>query len=332
MATVGIIGGGAFGTALGCVVRRSGHEVVIWAREPEVISHINGDHLNPMFLPEVALDPGIRAQADLAAVTRAGEFLLMAVPAQHVRAVAGAMRPHVRPSVTVVGCSKGIERGSLMLMPEVLAAMLPEATIAVLSGPSFAREMASDLPCGVVLACADWSAAEAVARHIGTHRFCIHLSDDVVGTALGGVMKNVVSIASGIAHGRHLGENARATIITLGLEEAIRLAVAKGGKASTFVGLAGAGDFMLTANSLASRNTSLGVALGQGKKLADVLAGRKQVTEGALSVEAVAGLARQLHVDMPITSALDSLLNGGADLDTAMARFLAHLPPLYRAG
>ena len=330
MARISIIGGGAFGTAMACVVRRSGHDVLLWAREPEVVASVNEVAANPHFLPDVRLPPGIRATGDLAEVTREGELVLVAVPAQHVRTIAGAMRPALRPGTTVVGCSKGIERGSCALMPEVLGDMLPEAIVAVLSGPSFAKEIAHDLPCGVVLACADWSAGEEAARRIANPRFCVHLSDDVAGAALGGVMKNVVSIASGIAHGRRLGENARATIVTMGLEESVRLGIAKGAKASTFLGLAGAGDFMLTANSLQSRNTSLGVALGEGRKLADILAGRKQVTEGAFSAEAVADLARQLHVEMPITEALDGLLNRGVDLEAAIGAFLAHLPVLYR--
>ncbi len=330
MARVSIIGGGAFGTAMACVVRRSGHEVLMWAREPEVVASINGERANPHFLPDVALIAGIRATGDLAEATREGELVLMAVPAQHVRTIAGAMRPALRPGTVVVGCSKGIERGSCALMPEVLADMLPEAVIAVMSGPSFAREIANDLPCAVVLACAEWSAAEEAARGIANPHFCVHLSDDVVGAALGGVMKNIVAIASGIAHGRKLGENARATIVTMGLEESVRLGLAKGAKAATFLGLAGAGDFMLTANSLQSRNTSLGVALGQGRKLAEILAGRKQVTEGAFSAEAAAALAARLHVEMPIADALDGLLNRGADLEVVLREFLAHLPALYR--
>jgi glycerol-3-phosphate dehydrogenase (NAD(P)+) len=217
-------------------------------------------------------------------------------------------------------------------MPEVLAHMLPEAVVAVLSGPSFAREIAADLPCGVALACAEWSVGESLARAISNPRFCVHLSDDVPGTALAGAMKNVISIASGVAHGRKLGENARATLITLGLAEAARLGIVKGARAETFLGLAGAGDFMLTAHSLQSRNTSLGVALGEGRRLADILGQRKEVTEGAFSVEAVAMLARQLHVEMPITQSLDGLLNGGLALDAAIAELMKHLPPLCRAG
>ena len=332
MAHVGIIGGGSFGTALACVVRRAGHEVLLWAREHEVVAAINNEGVNTHFLPGVPLVQGIHATGSLAAATRGKDFVLMAVPAQHVREIAADMRASMPKSTPVVSCSKGIERGSHALMPEVLAEMLPEAVVAVLSGPSFAREIAADLPCGVVLACADWSVGESVAREISSPRFCIHLSDDVVGAAIGGVMKNVISIASGIAAGRKLGENARATLVTLGLAEATRFGLAKGGHLPTFMGLAGIGDFMLTANSLKSRNTSLGVALGEGRRLADVLAERKEVTEGAFSVERVAALAQQLHVDMPITHALDSILNHGADLDATLAHFMAHLPPVFRTG
>jgi glycerol-3-phosphate dehydrogenase (NAD(P)+) len=314
------------------VVRRAGHEVQIWAREHEVVAAINNEGVNTHFLPGVPLVHGIRATGSIATATHGKDFILMAPPAQHLREVAADMRASLPKSTPVVSCSKGIERGSHALMPDVLAEMLPEAVVAVLSGPSFAREIAADLPCGVVLACADWSVGESIAQEISSPRFCIHLSDDVVGAAIGGVMKNVISIASGIAAGRKLGENARATLVTLGLAEATRFGLAKGAKLPTFMGLAGIGDFMLTANSLKSRNTSLGVALGEGRRLADVLAERKEVTEGAFSVEGVAALAKQLHVDMPITHALDAILNRGADLDATLAQFMTHLPSVYRSG
>ncbi|HXZ47990.1 MAG TPA: NAD(P)H-dependent glycerol-3-phosphate dehydrogenase [Usitatibacter sp.] len=331
MARISIIGGGAFGTALACVVRRSGHDVLLWAREPEVVESINRDRANPHFLPDVDLVPGIQATGDLARASAEAELVLTAVPAQHVRAITTSMRPSLPRGTPVVSCSKGIERGTCALMPEVLAETLPQATVAVLSGPSFASEIAKDQPCAVALACADASAAEKAARLVANPRFCVHMTDDVIGTALGGVMKNVVSIASGIAHGRKLGENARATIVTLGLAESARLGVAKGGRAETFLGLAGAGDFMLTANSLQSRNTSLGVALGEGRRLADILAGRKQVTEGAFSAEAAAELGRRLEVELPITEGLDALLNHGQDLDEAIGVLLRRHPPVYRA-
>jgi glycerol-3-phosphate dehydrogenase (NAD(P)+) len=332
MAKIGVIGGGAFGTAMACVTRRSGNDVLLWAREPEVAAAINEEGINPFFLKGVPLVPGVRATGDLQAAARDADFILMAVPAQHMRAVAAQMRPALRRLTPVVSCSKGVERGSCALMPEVLAEMLPEAVVAVLSGPSFAAEIARDLPCGVMLACHEWEVAESLAQSISNPHFCVHLSDDVVGTTLGGVMKNVIAIASGIVHGRKLGEDARATLITMGLAEAVHLGLAKGAKIETFLGLAGVGDFMLTAQSMQSRNTTLGIALGEGRKLQDVLAGRKEVTEGAFSVEGVAALARTLHVDMPVTFALDSLLNGGATIDEATSRFLKHLPPLCRTG
>ena len=332
MARVGIIGGGAFGTAMACVIRRSGHDCLIWAREPEVVAGINGEGVNPLFLAGVGLVPGITATNDIAPATRERDFILMAVPAQHVRGVAANMRAFLAAGTPVVTCSKGIERGTCALMPEVLAETLPGATVAVLSGPSFAREIAVDLPCAVTLACADDDVRARLAREIANPRFCIHPSDDVIGAAIGGVMKNVISIGSGIAAGRKLGENARATLITLGLAEAMRLGLAKGAKRDTFMGLSGIGDLMLTANSLQSRNTSLGVALGEGRKLAEVLAGRKEVTEGAFSTEAVAALARRLGVEMPITFALDEVLNHGAELEPAIARLIARLGGLVRAG
>ncbi|MGZ5066351.1 MAG: NAD(P)H-dependent glycerol-3-phosphate dehydrogenase [Usitatibacter sp.] len=332
MKRISVIGGGAFGTAMACVARRSGNDVVLWAREAEVVDSVNRDAENKRFLAGARMPPGIRATADLAQAAKDADFVLMAVPSQHMRAVAGALRPALARGVPVVSCAKGVERGSAQLMPEVLADMLPDAVIAVLSGPSFAREIASDLPCGVALACRDWAAGESVARELSNPHFCVHLSSDVPGTALAGAMKNVISIASGVAHARKLGENARATLITLGLEESARLGLAKGARIETFLGLAGAGDFILTAHSLQSRYTSLGVALGEGRRLADVLGERKEGTEGAFSVEAVALLARRLHVEMPITAALDGLLDGSLTIDAAIAHLLKHLPALCRAG
>jgi glycerol-3-phosphate dehydrogenase (NAD(P)+) len=331
MAKIGVIGGGAFGTAMACVLRRSGNETMVWAREPEVVAGINRDGVNALFLSGVRLVPGISATNDLAAASRDKDFIVVAVPAQHLRGVAANLRPSLPAGTPVVTCSKGVERGSCALMPEVLAETLPGAAIAVLSGPSFAREIAADLPCAVTLACADGRVRARLAREIANPRFCVHPSDDVIGAAIGGVMKNVIGIASGIAAGRKLGENARSTLVTLGLAETMRLGLAKGARAETFMGVSGVGDLMLTANSLQSRNTSLGVALGEGKKLADVLAARKEVTEGAFSIEAVASLAGRLGVEMPIAFALDEVLNHGADLDAAIARLMAALGAPGRA-
>jgi len=323
MARIGVIGGGAFGTAMACVVRRSGHDLLIWAREPEVVEDINHQRVNSHFLPGVRLPEGIRATNDMAEAAAGVEFLLLAPPAQRMREIAGRLAPFLAPGTPVVSCSKGLERGSLALMPEVLAEALPQSPPAVLSGPSFAKEIAIDLPCGVALGGVDGALARRLGALIANPRFGVQANQDPIGTAIGGVMKNVVAIASGVLAGRKLGENARATLVTLGLAEAIRFGLAKGARRETFDGLAGIGDMMLTANSLQSRNTSLGFALGEGKTLAEVLAGRKQVTEGAFSAEAVVTLAQRLGVDMPISSAVDRLLNHGASVDATVERLTA---------
>jgi glycerol-3-phosphate dehydrogenase (NAD(P)+) len=323
MARIAVIGGGAFGTAMACVVRRSGHEVTIWAREPEVAAAISQEGLNPLFLAGVRLPAGIRATFDMAVACKGAELLLLAPPAQHMRATAQRLAPLLAAGTPVVSCSKGLERSSLATMPEVLAQALPQATVAILSGPSFAREIACDLPCAVALASAELATARRLAALIANPRFGVHANADPVGTAIGGLMKNVVAIASGLAAGRKLGENARATLVTLGLAEATRLGVAKGARRETFDGLAGIGDMMLTANSLQSRNTSLGCALGEGKTLEEVLGARKEVTEGVFSAGAVATLARRLGVELPVCFAVDELLNRGASVDATLARLTA---------
>jgi len=323
MARIGVIGGGAFGTAMACVVRRSGHDVLIWARESEVVEDINRRGENTHFLAGVRLPDGIRATNDMGAAAAGADFLLLAPPAQHMREIAGRLRPSLAAGIPVVSCSKGLEQDSLALMPEVLAEALPGAPVAVLSGPSFAREIANDLPCGVALASADLALAGRLARSVANPNFGVHPNADPVGTAIGGLMKNVVAIASGVLAGRKLGENARATLVTMGLAEAIRFGLARGARRETFDGLAGIGDMMLTANSMQSRNTTLGFALGEGKTLQEVLAGRKQVFEGTFSAQAVVKTARQLGVDMPVSFAVDQLLNHGAGLEATIARLTA---------
>jgi glycerol-3-phosphate dehydrogenase (NAD(P)+) len=323
MARIGIVGGGAFGTAMACVLRRSGHAITLWAREPEVVAAVNRDSRNPQFLDGVDLPPGIAATADMGAAVHGAELVLLAPPAQHMRAVAVSLKSHLQENIAVVSCSKGIERETLALMPELLREVLPSSPAAVLSGPSFARELAAGLPCGVALACADPAAAVRLARTLAAPGFCVHPTGDVVGVALGGVMKNVIAIAAGMAAGRKLGENARATLVTLGLEETMSLGVAKGARPGTFFGLAGVGDMMLTANSMTSRNTSLGYAMGEGWPMPE----KPPLCEGFFSTPAVAALARRLDVKMPIPFALERVLAGGEPVDAAIAGVLRSLPP-----
>ncbi len=325
VARIGVIGAGAFGTALACVVRRSGHDTTIWAREPEVAAAINSDCANPFFLPGVHTAPGIVATTELSKAAAAAELLLLAPPAQHLRAVATGLRSSYKAGTPVVSCSKGIERGSCAFMSQVISETLPGAPIAVLSGPSFAHDIAVGLTAGVTLACGDRALAERLAATIGTQRFRVYLSDDVIGTHLGGAMKNVLAIACGIATGRKLGESVRATLFARGLGEMARLGLAMGARLETFLGLSGAGDLSLSC-SPKSRNASLGIALGEGRNLQEILLERVTVQEGVHSAESVSELAKRHGVNVPVTAAVDEVLNHGAGIDEAIGRLLAVRP------
>jgi len=322
MHRLGVVGAGAWGTALACVARRAGREVVLWAREAEVVAAVNEDHANPLFLPGIDLDPGIRATADLAEVAEA-DALLLAVPAQHLGAVATALAPHLPPDRPLVICAKGIERDSGRLMGEVIAEALPGRSFAVLSGPTFAAEVARELPTAVTLAAADAELGRRLVEAIGTPRFRPYLSDDPIGVQIGGAVKNVIAIACGIVMGRQLGDNARAALITRGLAEMVRLGLAKGGRETTLMGLSGLGDLTLTCNGPQSRNLTVGIALGQGRTLAQALEGRRSVAEGVATAASVTALARRLGIEMPISAAVDAILHRGADVDETIAGLLA---------
>jgi glycerol-3-phosphate dehydrogenase (NAD(P)+) len=318
----GIIGGGAWGTALATVAARAGRYPLLWAMEPEVVDSINARHVNDVYLPDVELDEDIRATGNLAEATDA-DVLLLTTPAQHLRAVSTQLAAHISPGTILVVCSKGIEQGTHAVMTEVLAETVPDAPVAVISGPTFAREVALGLPTAVTLACADHDLGIALARAIGQPMFRPYLSDDLIGAQIGGAVKNVLAIACGIIEGRELGENARAALTTRGAAEIARLGVRRGGRAETFMGLAGFGDLILTCSSMQSRNMSLGAALGQGETLADILANRNSVSEGVYTASAVAEHARALEVDMPIVDAVDGVLNKGLEIDDAIGGLLS---------
>ena len=322
MNRIGIVGAGAWGTALAMVARRAGREVVMWAHEPETVAAINERGSNPLFLPDIALEPGIRASGELADAADADAVLLV-TPAQHLRAVTGALAASMRPGVPAVICSKGIEQQSGALMSEVAADTLPDNPLAVLSGPTLAAEVARGLPTAVTVACAEADVAEALAASLGGPRFRPYVSADVIGAEIGGAVKNVLAIACGIIEGRGLGENARAAIITRGLAEITRLCLAKGGQADTVMGLSGLGDLTLTCASPKSRNYSLGVEIGGGATLAAVLASRNSVAEGVHSAAAVTGLAASLGIEMPISAAVDQILNRDAVIDSVIAELMA---------
>jgi glycerol-3-phosphate dehydrogenase (NAD(P)+) len=317
-----VLGAGAWGTALAQVAAAAGRRVLIWAREPEVVEAINSKHENPIFLPGIPLHPAIRATGALDAA--AGAQLILAVPpAQHMRSVLKALRGHVPAGGAITLCAKGVERGSLALMTDVLAEEMPDAIPAVLSGPGFAKDVARGLPTAVTLASTDVGYAQRVTATIGLPTFRPYYADDLVGAEIGGAVKNVIAIACGVAEGRKLGDGARAALITRGFAELTRLGLAMGAKAETLSGLCGLGDLVLTCASLTSRNTSLGAALGEGRELKQILAERRSVAEGMESAPAVVALAKKHGVEMPICESVEAILGGRVSIDKAITQLLS---------
>ena len=314
MKRIGVVGAGAWGTALAVTAARAGCDVTLWAREPEVVASINGRQENEMFLPGIKLPDTVHAANDLETML-AQEALLMVAPAQYVGGTCKQLASAgLDDSLPIVICSKGIEQDSLKLMSEVVAEYLPNP-VAILSGPTFAIEVAKGLPGSVTLACGDTALGRELARLVVHPKFSVHHSDDVIGPQICGAMKNVIAIACGIVEGKGLGESAKAALITEGLAEISQLCVAKGGKPETAMGLCGLGDLILTCNSHTSRNMSLGYALGQGETLDKILGERKSVAEGVASSNAVAGLAAQLGIRLRICGIVDRIVRGDVDGD-----------------
>jgi len=320
--SVGVIGGGAWGTALAQTLSVAGQPTRLWAREAEVVAGINGSHANALFLPGVALDPGLAAIDDLAEIA-AQDVVLMVAPAQHVRAVAGALAKHLPAGKPVVICAKGLEQATGKLLGEVLGETLPRATLAVLSGPSFAAEVARGLPAALTLAAADESLGQSLAEALGCRHLRIYWSGDVVGVQLGGAVKNVLAIAAGIVEGRGLGASAHAALVTRGFAELRRFGDALGARPETLMGLSGLGDLLLTCGSPQSRNMSLGRALGQGQTLQAVLGSRRSVAEGVYTAAAVARVAAEKGVDMPICRAVHAIVEGQLTVDAAIEALLS---------
>lgn len=320
--TAGVIGAGAWGTALAQVAGWAGLEVRLQAREPEVIESIRTRRVNEAFLPGVQLDERLEVTGDLADLGDC-DLILAVPPAQHMRSTLAAFATHHRPGAPVILCSKGIERGSLKLMTEVLAETLPEAPAAVLSGPSFAGEVARGLPSAVTLACADETLGQALMNTLSAPTFRPYLADDLIGAEVGGAIKNVLAIACGMSEGKGLGRSAHAALITRGFAEMTRMGVALGGRAETVAGLCGLGDLVLTCSSPQSRNMSLGLALGQGQTIEQALAGKRSVAEGYESAPAVRELAEKTGVDMPISMAVAALLAGETTVDAAIEGLLS---------
>ncbi|HMP56186.1 MAG TPA: NAD(P)H-dependent glycerol-3-phosphate dehydrogenase, partial [Novosphingobium sp.] len=309
MTKLGVIGAGAWGTALAQALASDGTPVLLWAREPELVDEINTQATNSLFLPSARLAGSVRATGDIADLAEAS-VLLAVVPAQFLGSVLAGLPAGERDLVL---CAKGIEAGTGRLMADVARDAVPGAPLAVLSGPTFAHEVAAGLPTAVTLACeggeAQW---ERLAPAIARPALRPYYSDDVIGAEIGGAVKNVLAIACGVVDGLGLGQNARAALIARGYAEMLRFGLSRGARAETLAGLCGLGDLVLTCSSTSSRNFSLGKALGEGMSAAEALAGKSSVAEGAATAPVLADLAARAGLDLPIVTAVNRLLAGEA--------------------
>ena len=320
--TFGVIGGGAWGTALAQVASAGGDETILWALEPEVVEAVNGRHENPLYLPGIPLNPRVRATSNLTALKGCDAWLVV-TPAQHTRSVLERAGTFEGPLVL---CAKGIEERTGQLLHTAAKEACPGASIAVLSGPTFAHEVAKGLPTAVTLAAEDGELAERLRDRLAKPTFRIYVSDDVAGAEIGGAVKNVLAIACGVVEGKGLGQNARAALIGRGFAEMTRFGLAFGARRETLAGLSGLGDLVLTCTSTSSRNYSLGVGLGQGRPASELLADRRTVAEGAFTAPVLARLARDKGIDMPIVEAVDALIAGKANVEQVLDALLSRPP------
>lgn len=312
--TVGVLGGGSWGTALALAAHRAGSRVTLATRNKNVISSIQQHRVNEIYLPHVFIDPSITATDDIREVCQC-EILIIAVPSQCMRSACISISDLLDTNVPIILGSKGLEKGSLLLMNEVVSSVLPKNVVSVLSGPNFASEVGRSKPSATTLACPDPEIAKRLIYAVGSKYFRPYYTDDIIGAQIGGAVKNIIAIACGISYGNELGENARAALITRGFAEMVRLCVAKGGRADTLMGLAGLGDLMLTCSSMHSRNTSFGLALSKGTPVNEVVVNEgRGVIEGASSVESVVKLAHKLGVEMPICEAVCRVLHENASI------------------
>jgi glycerol-3-phosphate dehydrogenase (NAD(P)+) len=317
MSRIAIIGAGAWGTGLAMVLgRKKGHAVRLWANELDVCESIAKSHVNERFLPGFTLSESVRATNDLANALQGADVVVSVMPSQYCRSLFARMAPNLRPETLFVSCTKGLEDRTLLRMTEVIADVLLARNITprvgALSGPSFAKEVARGDPTAVTIASTDSELARVVQDAFSDSRFRVYTNDDVIGVELGGALKNIIAIAAGVCAGLGLGHNSAAALITRGLAEIARLTVACGGRLDTMAGLAGLGDLVLTCTGDLSRNRSVGVELGQGRRLRDIIAGMHgTVAEGVFTTKAAVGLAQKKGVEMPITEQMYAILEDG---------------------
>jgi len=308
---IAVLGAGSWGTTLANLLAKKGEDVCLWAYEPDVVEAVNRSHLNPVFLPDSPLAPSLRAVNDAAEAVTGAELIVSVAPSHALRTVLRRVRDAVPMGTIIASATKGLETDTLALMSDVIAAELPQARLAVLSGPSFAREVYEDRPTAVVASSVDPVVAEAVQEAFATPRFRVYTNADVVGVELGGALKNVIAIATGVLDGLELGNNARAALLTRGLAEITRLGVAHGADPLTFAGLAGMGDLVLTATGDLSRNRQLGMALARGETYESYRARHRTVAEGANAAMAARALGKQLGVELPISAEVAAVLFEG---------------------
>ncbi len=319
---VGVIGGGAWGTALSIIANRAGSTVTLGTRNTNVIQSILDKRSNDIYLPSVFVDPNIAVTDKLGDACK-NDVVIIAVPSNILRKACIIVSDILDTHIPVVVASKGIERGSLMLMSEVATSILPKNPIGIISGPNFAEEAARGLPTATTIASQHPEVLDMLNYAIGGRLFRPYATSDIIGTQIGGAIKNVVAIACGIAIGRNMGENARAALVTRGFTEMARLALAKGGKYETLMGLSGLGDLLLTCGSIKSRNMSFGVAIGQGKSKEEVLQSRgRSATEGVIAAESVSKLAKKCNISMPICDAIYRVLYENAPLERIITELL----------
>ena len=318
-----VVGAGAWGTALADLLARNKHEVRLWAYEPDVVESINSNHENVRFLRHHPLTDSIQALGDLNAATKNAELVVFATPSHVLRSIVKAVARALPGAAPLVVASKGIEKGTLCLMTEIVEQEVKDATVIALSGPSFAVEVVACQPTAVVVASREDGAAEVAQRALSSPYFRTYTHTDVIGVELGGALKNVMAVATGIAEGLGLGFNARAALITRGLAEMTRLGVALGAEDTTFAGLAGLGDLVLTCTGSLSRNRAVGVEVGKGRQLDEVLRDRETVAEGVLAAQSARELARREGVEMPIVDAVNRVLFEGQSARSAIGALMS---------
>lgn len=320
---VGLLGGGSWGTTVASLVARN-CPTTLWARNSEVVAEINDQHTNAKYLPGAMLTPSLRASSSIEATVRDADVIVMGIPSQSFRQILTEAKPFIRPWVPIISLSKGLEMGTNMRMTEVIEAVMPGHPAGVLTGPNLAKEVAIGQAAASVIAMVDDTIARRLQKIFQTGLFRVYTNDDVLGCELGGVLKNIIAIATGMGDGANAGDNTRAALITRGLSEMTRLGVAMGGKPATFAGLAGMGDLVATCSSTKSRNHYVGYHLGRGRKIADILAEMSEVAEGVKTAKVVMELAQTYGVAMPIATEVYKALYEGNTVNDAFRGLLRH--------